>query len=99
MKAFLQGIRFCLLLSCAGLSVGAWIKLIASFEKDLFFLVLLGQGVIAIFQVLAFGLAAKVAAVWFAANQVSFACALAVFGDQVGPPFILLVQIRIDETN
>lgn len=45
--------------------------------------VMLGQGTEAVFQVLAFGLAAKVAAIWFGANEVSFACALAVFGDQV----------------
>ena len=49
----------------------------------MFYLVLIGQAVGAAFQVLVFGLAPRIAAIWFAADQVSVACALAVLGDQV----------------
>lgn len=67
----------------AGLCIGAWIKLYASFAQDRFAYALFGQSIGAISQVLAFGLAARVTGVWFGADEVSFACALAVFGDQV----------------
>lgn len=71
------------MLSCAGLTIGAWIKVYASISPDRFPFVLLGQAIEAIFQVLIFGLAARVVGVWFGSNEISFACALAVFGDQV----------------
>ncbi|KAK7575863.1 hypothetical protein V9T40_012149 [Parthenolecanium corni] len=85
------GIRFCLTFSCFGLALGAWIKVYASTNSSLFAFVLTGQATQAVFQVLAFGFAARVAALWFGSHEVSFACALAVFGDQLGTAFGFLV--------
>lgn len=72
-----------MVLTSAGLCLSSWIKLYASFAENRFAFVLFGQSIGAISQVLAFGLAARVTGVWFGASEVSFACALAVFGDQV----------------
>lgn len=78
------GIRKSMVLTSAGLCLGSWIKLYASFAQDRFAFALFGQSVGAVSQVLAFGLAARVTGVWFGPNEVSFACSLAVFGDQFG---------------
>lgn len=93
------GTRLCLIISCGGLCAGIWIKYYGSMSPDRFSYVMLGQSVEAVFQVLAFGFAAKIAALWFGGNEVSFACALAVFGDQLGSALgFLLPGVMVKNT-
>ncbi|XP_071791368.1 choline/ethanolamine transporter flvcr2b-like isoform X3 [Asterias amurensis] len=66
-------------LNCAG----AWLRY-AGATPDTFFLAFLGQAVCSVAQVFILGMPAHVAATWFGAKEVSTACALGVFGNQVG---------------
>ena len=65
-------------LNCAG----AWLRY-AGATPDTFFLAFLGQAVCSVAQVFILGMPAHVAATWFGAKEVSTACALGVFGNQV----------------
>ena len=44
-----------------------------------------GQTVVAVSQIFILGIPAQLAATWFPADQVSSACAIGVFGNQVRP--------------
>ena len=63
--------------------IGAWIK-VASVSPDRFWVTFLGQFIVAISQVFILGVPPRLAAVWFGPTQVSTACAIGVFGNQVG---------------
>ena len=63
--------------------LAAWIK-VASLSPDRFYVTFIGQTVAAVSQIFVLGIPAKLAAVWFGQDQVSFACAIGVFGNQVG---------------
>ncbi len=65
-------------LNCAG----AWLRY-AGATPETFFLAFLGQAVCSVAQVFILGMPAHVAATWFGAKEVSTACALGVFGNQV----------------
>jgi FLVCR family feline leukemia virus subgroup C receptor-related protein len=52
-------------------------------HPDLFYVAFIGQSVVAASQVFILSLPAKLAAVWFGSNQVSSACSIGVFGNQV----------------
>ncbi|XP_051879821.1 feline leukemia virus subgroup C receptor-related protein 2-like isoform X1 [Pristis pectinata] len=62
---------------------GAWIK-IASVRPDLFAVTFLGQAVCGIAQVFILGMPSRIASVWFGSHEVSTACSIAVFGNQLG---------------
>lgn len=47
--------------------------------------VLIGQTVASVAQIFLLGVSPNVAAVWFGADQVSLACSIGVFGNQVQP--------------
>jgi hypothetical protein len=49
----------------------------------LFYVAFIGQSIVAVSQVFILSLPAKLAAVWFGPNQVSSACSIGVFGNQV----------------
>lgn len=80
---FLQGLRVSALLGAFGTCAGAWIKTF-SVSPDLFYVTFIGQSVVAVSQVFILSLPARVAAVWFGPNQVSSACSIGVFGNQLG---------------
>ena len=61
---------------------GCWIKC-GSVAPDRFIVGFIGQTVVAISQVFILGIPAELAATWFGADQVSTACAIGVFGNQV----------------
>lgn len=63
-------------------TAGAWIKVL-SVAPDKFYVALIGQTVAAVGQVFILGVPPNVAAVWFGPDQVSSACAIGVFGNQV----------------
>lgn len=46
-------------------------------------MILIGQTIASIAQVFVLGVSPNVAAVWFGADQVSLACSVGVFGNQV----------------
>lgn len=55
----------------------------ASASPDLFAVAFAGQTVVAISQVFILSVPARLAAVWFGQNEVSSACSIGVFGNQV----------------
>ena len=65
-----------------GTAAGAWIKVLSA-DRDSYYVALIGQTVVAISQVFILGVPPNVAAVWFPPNQVSSACSIGVFGNQV----------------
>ncbi|XP_006884840.1 PREDICTED: feline leukemia virus subgroup C receptor-related protein 2 [Elephantulus edwardii] len=63
--------------------LGAWVKL-SSLKPHLFPVTMLGQVICSVAQVFILGMPSRIASVWFGANEVSTACSLAVFGNQLG---------------
>lgn len=63
--------------------LGAWVKL-GSLEPHLFPVTVVGQVICSVAQVFILGMPSRIASVWFGANEVSTACSIAVFGNQLG---------------
>lgn len=64
-------------ITCAG----SWIKILA--VRNPFWVAFIGQSVVALGQVFVLSVPARLAAVWFGPSQVSSACSIGVFGNQV----------------
>lgn len=71
-----------ILLGAIGTCIGAWIK-VFSIAPDRFMITFIGQTIVAASQAFVLSLPARVAAVWFGQNEVSSACSIGVFGNQV----------------
>ncbi|XP_022919007.1 uncharacterized MFS-type transporter C09D4.1-like [Onthophagus taurus] len=89
------GLRKTVLLGTIGTTIGTWIK-VASIRPDLFWVSFLGQSVVALSQVCILSVPARLAAAWFGPTQVSSACSIGVFGNQLGialgfliPPWVV----------
>ncbi|EFA03239.1 uncharacterized MFS-type transporter C09D4.1 [Tribolium castaneum] len=89
------GLRVAIIIGMVGTCAGAWIK-VASVAPDRFWVGFLGQGIVALSQVFVLSVPARLAAVWFGPTQVSLACSIGVFGNQLGialgfliPPMIV----------
>ncbi|KAM8915703.1 choline/ethanolamine transporter flvcr2b-like [Spinachia spinachia] len=78
-----KGLRVTALLANALNFSGTWIK-VASAKSDLFWLTMLGQFVSSLAQVFILGMPSRLASVWFGADEVSTACSIGVFGNQLG---------------
>ena len=78
-----KGLRIVALLGGAGNCIGAWIKC-ASAYPNRFWVSFLGQFISGASQIFILGIPARLAAVWFGPREVSTACALGVFGNQLG---------------
>lgn len=78
-----KGLRIAAISGVVGTCLGAWIKCF-SVQPDLFWVGFIGQSIVAASQVFILSLPAKVAAVWFGPDQVSSACSIGVFGNQLG---------------
>lgn len=76
------GLRTIALTGSALNCLGAWVKL-GSLEPHLFPVTVLGQVICSVAQVFILGMPSRLASVWFGANEVSTACSVAVFGNQV----------------
>jgi FLVCR family feline leukemia virus subgroup C receptor-related protein len=76
------GLRVAVLIGMVGTCAGAWIK-VGSVSPDRFWVGFLGQAVVALSQVFVLSVPARLAAVWFGPSQVSSACSIGVFGNQV----------------
>uniref|UniRef100_A0A8C4PYT3 Feline leukemia virus subgroup C cellular receptor 1 n=1 Tax=Eptatretus burgeri TaxID=7764 RepID=A0A8C4PYT3_EPTBU len=78
----MQGLRVVALLGAALNCAGAWVKT-GSAQPHLFPVTVVGQVMCACAQSLILGLPSHIASVWFGPREVSTACALGVFGNQV----------------
>jgi len=98
------GLWWTVLIGSTGTALGAWIK-VFSVSPDRYFVVMIGQTVVAISQVFILGVPPNVAAVWFGPEEVSSACSVGVFGNQLGvalgfllPPVLVKIHENLDET-
>ncbi|XP_055687095.1 feline leukemia virus subgroup C receptor-related protein 2 [Lutzomyia longipalpis] len=78
-----MGLRIAAICGVLGTCLGAWIK-VFSVHPDLFYVSFIGQSIVATSQVFILSLPARLAAVWFGPDQVSSACSIGVFGNQLG---------------
>ncbi|XP_032527225.2 heme transporter FLVCR2 isoform X2 [Danaus plexippus] len=77
------GLRTTTIIGSFGTCAGAWLK-VFSVPPDMFWLGFAGQTVVAVAQVFILNVPPRLAAVWFGADQVSSACSIGVFGNQLG---------------
>ncbi|XP_046661757.1 uncharacterized MFS-type transporter C09D4.1 isoform X1 [Homalodisca vitripennis] len=77
------GLRVAVILGAFGTCGGAWIKVL-SVGQDRFYVTFLGQSVVALSQIFVLSVPAPLAATWFGPNEVSSACSIGVFGNQLG---------------
>lgn len=77
-----KGLRVVSLAATALNCAGTWIK-VASARPDLFPVTFLGQAVCSMAQVFILGMPSRIASVWFGSDEVSTACSIGVFGNQV----------------
>ena len=82
------------IIGAVGTCIGGWIK-VMGVSPDRFYVALIGQSIIAVSQVFILGVPPNVAAVWFGPQQVSSACAIGVFGNQVRILFLLLLLLLL----
>ncbi|XP_029982438.1 choline/ethanolamine transporter flvcr2a isoform X4 [Sphaeramia orbicularis] len=78
-----KGLRVMALVANALNCAGTWIK-VASAKPDLFSVTMLGQFASSLAQVFILGMPSRLASVWFGADEVSTACSIGVFGNQLG---------------
>merc|ERR1712038_742620 len=99
---FLQkkGLRKSVLIGSFGTCLGSWVKVLGTGQASWCFpVVFSGQTIVAISQIFILGIPAELAAAWFPSTQVSTACAVGVFGNQLGialgfviPPIVVRNQ-------
>ncbi|CAK6957080.1 feline leukemia virus subgroup C receptor-related protein 2 [Scomber scombrus] len=97
-----KGLRVTALMANALNCAGTWIK-VASARPDLFGVTMLGQFASSLSQVFILGMPSRLASVWFGADEVSTACSIGVFGNQMGiaigfliPPILVP---NVDDVN
>ncbi|KAF7397637.1 hypothetical protein HZH68_008859 [Vespula germanica] len=78
-----NGLRFAVIVGAIGTTIGAWIK-VFSVSPDLFWITFIGHTFVAVSQTFVLSVPARLAAVWFGPDQVSSACSIGVFGNQLG---------------
>ncbi|KAE8286894.1 Feline leukemia virus subgroup C receptor-related protein 2 Calcium-chelate transporter [Larimichthys crocea] len=78
-----KGLRVIALVATALNCAGTWIK-VASVRPNLFAVTFLGQFCCSFAQVFILGMPSRIASVWFGSEEVSTACSIGVFGNQLG---------------
>ncbi|XP_077598396.1 choline/ethanolamine transporter flvcr2b [Stigmatopora nigra] len=78
-----KGLRVVALAATALNCAGTWLK-VASVQRHLFAVTFFGQFCCSLAQVFILGMPSRIASVWFGANEVSTACSIGVFGNQLG---------------
>uniref|UniRef100_A0A8C6Y9E2 FLVCR choline and putative heme transporter 2 n=1 Tax=Naja naja TaxID=35670 RepID=A0A8C6Y9E2_NAJNA len=79
----LKGLRLIALAGSALNCLGAWVKT-GSAKPHLFPVTIVGQIICSLAQVFILGMPSRIASVWFGPREVSSACSIAVFGNQLG---------------
>lgn len=79
---FFQGLRVSVIIGIVGTCAGSWVK-VGSVDPNRFWVGFLGQSIVALSQIFILSVPARLAAVWFGPSQVSSACSVGVFGNQV----------------
>lgn len=77
------GLRFAAIAGAVGTAAGSWIK-VFSVTPDGFWITFVGHTLVAVSQTFILSVPARLAAVWFGPDQVSSACSIGVFGNQLG---------------
>ncbi|XP_076313105.1 choline/ethanolamine transporter flvcr2a-like isoform X1 [Tachypleus tridentatus] len=94
-----KGLRFAVFIGSFGTCLGSWIKC-ASLSPDRFAVTMFGQTITAMSQVFILGIPPRLAAVWFGENEVSRACSVGVFGNQLGIALgFLLPPLLVPKTD
>ncbi|XP_038143424.1 feline leukemia virus subgroup C receptor-related protein 2 isoform X3 [Cyprinodon tularosa] len=94
-----KGLRVIALAGTGLNCVGTWIKVV-SVRPDLFGVTFLGQFCCSLAQVFILGMPSKIASVWFGSEEVSTACSIGVFGNQLGCAIgFLLPPILVPNVN
>ena len=78
-----KGLRSSIILGAFGTCLGCWTK-VFGINKSGFPIVFTGQVLTAMSEVFILGIPSELAANWFPSTQVSLACAIGVFGNQMG---------------
>uniref|UniRef100_A0A8D0BUH4 FLVCR choline and putative heme transporter 2 n=1 Tax=Salvator merianae TaxID=96440 RepID=A0A8D0BUH4_SALMN len=78
-----KGLRLIALAGSALNCIGAWVKT-GSTQPHLFPVTVAGQVICSLAQVFILGMPSRIASVWFGSREVSSACSIAVFGNQLG---------------
>ncbi|XP_066589928.1 heme transporter FLVCR2-like [Prorops nasuta] len=77
------GLRYAAIFGATGTAIGSWIKVI-SVAPNKFWVGFVGHTIVALSQVFILSIPARLAAVWFGPDEVSSACSIGVFGNQLG---------------
>ncbi|KAK5623546.1 Feline leukemia virus subgroup C receptor- protein 2 [Crenichthys baileyi] len=94
-----KGLRVIALVGTALNCTGTWVKVV-SVRPDLFPVTFLGQFCSSLAQVFILGMPSKIASVWFGSEEVSTACSIGVFGNQLGCAIgFLLPPILVPNVN
>ncbi|KAL6477550.1 hypothetical protein MHYP_G00133850 [Metynnis hypsauchen] len=98
-----KGLRVVALVASSINCLGTWIK-VASVRPHLFWVTMLGQFACSFAQVFILGMPSRIASVWFGSGEVSTACSIGVFGNQLGiaigflvPPILVPNVEDLDE--
>ncbi|KAI4892281.1 hypothetical protein NFI96_012007 [Prochilodus magdalenae] len=78
-----KGLRVVALVASSINCLGTWIK-VTSVRPNLFWVTMLGQFACSFAQVFILGMPSRIASVWFGSGEVSTACSIGVFGNQLG---------------
>ncbi|XP_064184176.1 heme transporter FLVCR2 isoform X3 [Anguilla rostrata] len=78
-----KGLRIIALVATGFNCLGAWTK-VASVRPELFAVTMFGQFICSFAQVFILGMPSRIASVWFGSEEVSTACSIGVFGNQLG---------------
>ena len=81
------GLRWTVWIAAFGTAIAAWINVLACYP-DNFYVAMIAQTIAAVMQVFVLSVPPNLAGVWFGQDQVSFACSVGVFGNQVGLFFL-----------
>lgn len=92
------GLRLAITIGVIGTCTGSWIK-VGSVSPDRFWVGFLGQSIVALSQVFVLSVPARLAAVWFGSKQVSSACSIGVFGNQLGVAVGFLLPPMLVDSN
>lgn len=88
-----QGLRYAALIGCFGTALGSWIK-VFSVAPNRFWVTFVGHTFSAVSQTFILSMPSRLAAVWFGPDQVSSACSIGVFGNQVS---IIIINKHINK--